>query len=855
MRGTGGALGSLLREDEGLKRLALAAATDAAGLSSEAALQTMFTNLQRSGRVTEGVTYDDFLANLVSSAMSRGIAQAGTGSALREFAAQTARNRRLQSAVRETGAHQADALRAKQQEVAAQVAFLAGNDSIDSLETAARVQNALVSGTLDRLDLNVLYATDADTYGPLLDRLNDYRQALNVEAVPIAIDRAWGNLLGEYSTVRDSLQAELDAATTPEDRALIRQSLGDAATRYEREIELLQQDVAVPGSSKRTSDVDRSVGSPYLRNALKDVFDEIYADPRGVDDLVRGFRGLHEINPDGTPRVGPSPSTARAADTNEYYNLFSHIDALYPMRSFDTMTVPDSRGLTHADAVEANSLATLLMTLTPVQRAQLERQRVDSAPAADRARVEAQFAYAKRSLAEASRELQTELARLAREEGRDPSAPDTVLRARDNLYGQRTLELHEMYQRLKNLEDTRVLSRDPAEAHRQVTNEYATVRDRLTAERQAATTDRQRALIDESLAEASRYYEGQLEVVQRDAAAGRIPERLLLGADGRELAAEIMRKWNVANREGIEAYSDLLSINAIVQRIQIPRSSVRAALGNDAFNAGALGYTSQGIDGLINDQFAMIMHHVNGYHGQHEGVLDAANALAKYSERLVLGHQLRGHDIEAGAYGRLDEMAGQMMAVRGQPNEMRRVLERFGGGDADAGLLELFSRMESTLPGAEGIFGADLARASGSPRLAPTNEGGGRISDTDFQEALRRVRAPAALQRERERERTERLGLGNDRAALRARIDTIATLEDQARTLQERQAREAELAVQYLPRHWRLAERLEAELASNQLQRDMLARCLCGLAYIRDGERTARRNSSETNERGPLSAD
>ena len=187
--------------------------------------------------------------------------------------------------------------------------------------------------------------------------------------------------------------------------------------------------------------------------------------------------------------------------------------------------------------------------------------------------------------------------------------------------------------------------------------------------------------------------------------------------------------------------------------------------------------------------------------------------------------------------------------AQGQSNEMRRVLESFGNGDADAGLLELFSRMEATLPGVDGILSADLARGSGSPRLAPANEDGVQISDAEFQEALRRVRTPAALQRERERERTERLGLDNDRAALRARIDTIATLEDRARTLRERQAREAALAAQYLPRHWSLAERREAELASNQLQQDMLARCLCGLAYVHDGETTMRRNSSETNER------
>ena len=808
VRGTGGAFASMLQRDATLKRLAVRAATSATGVGSEAALLTAWGSLQQNGTLTAGATFDDFLANLVTSAMNRGIQQAGgSGSRMRAFARRVCQDRRLSQAMAETTAHQSAALADRQREAGELVNFLARGQDLGSPQVAARVHNALITGSLHRLDLNMVWAADQQRYGPLLQGINDQRRVMLQESIPAALEVAWSDLITDHLRVRDAVEAELATATTAQQRATIRSSLAAADARYDYEVGLLQKVPQTPGSSKPASDVDRSSPSTYLRDAFKKVFDEKFSKDADIP-----------------LRPGEAPTTASALDANEYSDLFPHIDqllprrdldgAFVPLRNSDGLTVPDPRlTFTHADAVEAGSLATILMTLSPAERRVFERNRLQDAEPADKTTLANQFFYAKQTLGNGRRELQAELTRLQREDGRDPNAADTILRARDNLYGRRTREIQELWYRLQQMPD-------------------------------------------------------------RNSTAGR------------QMAARIVRMWNFANREGIEAYSDLVSINAIVQNIQIQGRSVRDAINDDSFNAAALGYTRQAMNGMINDHMAMDMHHVHGFRNGHEGVIDAADALAKYAERGVLAGKLHGDNIEnaqtrdivsailaaqkrekdggapvtdaefAGllariddnptstSYGALNQMAGVMMTVRGQPR-MRAVLERYGNGDADAGLRELFQRLERTLPGAQGILTGTAARDTGGA-VRPTQTA---RNDAAFVEAMRRFRTALALQRERDMERGESMNagtgsgkpvdeLGATRAAQAAYVKLLNELDE----LRARQTREKRVAATYLPAHWLRAQRTEAELVSNQRQLSALARCLCGLRYKgRNGQWTRNR--------------
>ena len=429
----GSALASLFK-DRARRQTAEAFLTQTLGLASESALQTYWqANLQ--GKVT----YEDFLSNLVNGAISRGARGALDRAAdARGTAVEAIRGYRQgrveippaldpvfagpegRAARTETLDRAAESQK-QFDEAVRQLREVVGDD-LSHADAPARLVSALEQGRYTWADLKTLYRRDPARMKPLMAAANAARARFADRIVADARIRARENIDADHRANAARLSEALK-----NDPAQLKEALAANDAWRTQQLDLVAKDPFAPGSKDVTSDIDRSTASPYLRNALKEISDLLLA--------VDGSR---------------PPTTARAYDLNEYIDVFPIIKRTKEM-DLSRESTPGFPGLTHRQAIEAIALSAAMLHMSPAQRARFKENTIAAAPAADQPRVRQQFQLAEASLNRGERDLKAEIDRLVAA-GADRSSPDTVTRARDNLYGQRTQRLHDLESQLARVQ-------------------------------------------------------------------------------------------------------------------------------------------------------------------------------------------------------------------------------------------------------------------------------------------------------------------------------------------------------------------------------------------------------------------
>lgn len=742
--GLSGALAKQIAKNPSVRSAAEATLRTSLGLASETTLQSYYqAKLQGSD-----MTYDMFLANLMNGALSRKIShsvQTGTklpdADAFLKALPQRLRKRTVDA--HEVVARSKQVAETRMRDVlgdgligkAGEGTGLKLSPGMRGEMLVRKLDDALSSGRITWSELKMLYG-DNPGIKPVLKAVNEHRAEYFQSLVGTAQRNARNELDAEFAWRRK--QAEKTHADNPEALARARRQL---QAEYQAERDLIDTNPRAPGSGNLTSDVDRSIASERVRKQLK--------------QLYRKDRDGHD-----TPAT-----SAKSYDVNEYIDVFPVINKILPrakeLAGVD-VTQGDFAGLKHAQAVEAQGMATAMLHMNDAQRRQFRQNVIQKAGDPELARK--QLAAAGKSLNRADRDLEIEMQRVAAENPNlrlDPA--DLALRARDNLYGRRT------------------------EAIRKSSNELLHV-------------------------------ENDIAALRKNGAKADDPELQKLLARKDQLQAGMQRDWGIALREGIETYGSFTGLDAIVSDGQIAGIPIRDLITDPKYvrikpgqsrehlpkDAKVKELSDGQVDSFMRDQIMMMTHHVNGLHGGHEDVVSAASALGKYGERAVLALKFQGKDLNTPPYRELSEWSEKMVANRKDPAKLKEVLRelskaRGGNGSEKHGLLEFVKMAGTALPGAEGIWDA---KKMGLQPHAPRPAGA--------KPTARELKATLANRRRMLEHEEEQLRTLGPLSAAQSNRDKQDALQDELATLERRKARRAKLGENYLAEDWNEAEALEA---------------------------------------------
>lgn len=369
-----------------------------------------------------------------------------------------------------------------------------------------------------------------------------------------------------------------------------------------------------------------------------------------------------------------------------------------------------------------------------------------------RAKLEAQFAWANENLAQEKGVIDERARKIADEANakvNDPSKrvsaddADIMLRARDQVYGERMKELIDVEQKLKTM--------DP--------NSAEAKKLRADAERKMSVALR----------------EG-IEAYSQPA-----------GLD------MIVTEWQ--GKKVIDKNTGKERKRTIQELLSDPNFKLDGELGKK--------YTPEQISGMYNDQVMFMMEHMNGFRGGHESAETAARALGKYGERALLAMNM----MDGGNVSKLPldhpmrelfETTQKLMAVKDDPVKTRELLASLDpGGDPDKGLRKVLGQFEK-LPGMQGMTGPPLDPKSDAMRMA--NQAARRRQEQQRAEA-RRTGGPAA----------ERAVAQQQEAEVGAEIARLEAATTQQKDLDGRYLRQDQTEARRLEKQ---TAALERELAS-----------------------------------------
>ncbi|MCC7416370.1 MAG: hypothetical protein IT176_04450 [Acidobacteria bacterium] len=806
------------------------------GLTADSALLTYWQSRVQG----TGMSYDDFLANLLNGVVGR-VAPAAGRAAKDAVATGIGRApRTLRDAIfgmspelREAFlnglspdglARYIETNRIATQEEARRASLdrlrsVVGEDALTMEITDPRlvqqVTRALETGQLAFSDLKSVLG-DNPSLNRLMDAVNETRLRTFNEIVDIAKVFAEGDILAEYDARVQRLREHLG-----DDHPDYQQAVRTATEWRDAEIAKLNDEVQAPGSKNNTSDIDRSITSTYLRNALKITIDEVFRLQTGSERVA---------------------TSAAAYDVNEYFNIFRVIDRMQSHRFADGVT------MSHADYMAALDLARQMLDMTPPQRQELRQNR---ARTGNRARDDQIWRKAEETL-QRGEALRNDFGRLAREGQMD-------LTGATHRFADGTTMSHADYMAALDLA-TRMLDMNPQQRALALGNRVRTgdaARDAQIARKAEESLQQgERELADEvarletegydpdnpdtvTRARDNLYGRRATGLAQKEATLARLDPN---SEYARDLAAEIQAEWAVAKREGIEAYTNITGLDIVVKKGQMRgvtmRELITGQVDQDALDSSNAGrrregrpertatqqqelidqslreirteYRPEDMQGAIDDQIRFITHHLNGYFQGHESATQAAAALSKYIERVMVFSSLAGRTVTGGQVGELNALAGELVRNRGNLQNLTRLITQMGNGDADAGMRRIATLVEQGIPGLQGLFDPTLVNglaAGGGGARTPTGPGAGSLS---------------VFLRQRELERAaEARRSGSASVAQSARQEKLQQEAELAR-LQREKAEDERLATQYDRSDWRLARDLEAQVASLAVQLNAL---------------------------------
>ncbi len=714
------------------------------GLSTESALQAAYQNTVAAGR--PDLSYEDFLANMMTGALGRSMASAGIGNALDKGLSKATKPAfdsaiaRLPEGKLKEVLSRDPALMLEESHRTADFAekeratwerFMKATDNGKNVN-ATVLGEAVSRGDLSWNDMKTLSATGV----PELSKIHDSIAETRKELVTFLDTAARNDARMGLDTDYNQKLAELNARKLPQaDHEAAKAELD--AWRGD-ELERINKKAVILGSDGRGSDIDRSWASDRVRDSARKIQDRILsADESGA----------------------PGPTTGRAYDLNEYYDVMPFLKEMYKNGTADLAALPGEpatkggRVLSHGETMSASGLAAAMMHMDGDQRATFEQNKIASAPEAERAALREQFTWANENLKQQEGQVQDRARQIAEKANAgitdpkrrlDPSNPDVQVRARDQLYGERMSELVKLEQQIKGLPDQN-------------------------------------------------------------------------SPEAKRLKAEYERKMSVGLREGIEAYSQSAGLDAIVNEWQgtkvkdpvtgeMRKRSFQELMSSSDFAPGgkvADKYSKSQLDGMLNDQVMFMMEHMNGYRHGHESPEAAARAIGKYGERALLALKMQGKDINSlppdHPLRTLMDTTQKFMKVKDEPAKLKELLSSMSpDGDADKGLRNVFKQLEA-LPGLEGISKPNARIDADSMRMA--NQ--------------------AARRRWEEERRRARL-TGGPMAEMALIEKKEAEIDRQLEVVQKATDQQKDLDSRYLRADQREAKRVEDELAALKERRELL---------------------------------
>jgi hypothetical protein len=509
-------------------------------------------------------------------------------------------------------------------------------------EVAVTLADALVLGTLSWPDIKVARGEHPEL-DPVFLALRDVR-----------LERFERLVRSGRELARTVVRAEFDERWRQLERRELTGAERDRAEQelfrwLTRELSLLNRKPLAQGSKDPTSDIDRSWMSPRLRTTVK-----------ALEELEMGGRQLDKLG----------PTTARAFDVNEYFNVLARIPAVvrdWAGFAADVVARLLVGGrlveLTTADVVEAGAFASAMMHMTPSERLGWATDKLAGWSGPVRDRVEAQLEWARSSLAEGRALIAEKVAHLAREYRLDVSDPDTWVRARDLVYGERMAMLGRIEAQIDAL---------PVGSVERLALEGRWLREMGPALREGI----------EAYTDAA-----GLDLVVNG-----------LQTERKGPGIEPGTKWSTKELMNDPNFS-------IEAQKQAYRPDEIKALGLIDLSP----YSVRQLDGMINDQVMFLIEHVHAYRLQHEDAATAARAFGKYVERVMLALKIQGIDIvhldPSDPRRRLFEIDLQLVENKGSVEGLLKVLEALSGTaeNPDAGMRQLLDLIDAAIPGMKGL--------------------------------------------------------------------------------------------------------------------------------------------------------
>ncbi len=419
-----------------------------------------------------------------------------------------------------------------------------------------------------------------------------------------------------------------------------------------------QAKMIAPGSGDPTSDIDRSWSEPRVMQAMKGLQrDRLMLDREGVK--------------------GVGPTTAKAWDLNEYYNVMDGVKAAMPLRNHkekgfaNEKVIVDGVGtMSHDDAVAGNGRAAAMTPMSPENRALYKENALREAHGdpAKSEMVKREFEVADKELAASKERIDAARIKVAKKFGLDPNSHEAEIYARDKVYGESMRKVKALDQEIAGLT------------------------------------------------------EGSAEWKQKQS----LRERMMNTASRDGIEA-------YTDAAGLEVIVNRMQQN---RNENGSKKTVASLWADDKFNRNGdlKEFSERQLDNMMNDQVMMVSEHLNAFRDGHETSYQTARALAKYGQRAALVAKMNGKDLPPGHPLRaLFDATSTLMEHKGDPAEMMKALKKLAGpgGSARDGLKKLVSMSEKAVPGLEGYTGVKpkpLTTQDGKPAPGSIPQGFSSLS-------------------------------------------------------------------------------------------------------------------------------
>lgn len=475
---------------------------------------------------------------------------------------------------------------------------------------------------------------------------------------PEVKDRALRELDREYAMKRQDLMTGENRPKSKEEMEARLKALDQEQAANAESIRNAK--MIAPGSKDPTSDIDRSWSEPRVLQAMKSLQrDRLLTESNGV-------RGI-------------GPTTAKAFDLNEYYNVMEGVKSAMPMRNDpekgfanEKVTIEGVGEVTHDDAVAGNSLAAAMSHMSEDRRKLYRANMIEAV--ADKpealALKQKEFAIAERALAASDERLSKARNTVAEKYGLDPNSDEAGIYARDLVYGESMREVKAL--------DTKLAG----------TPEGTPEWKKLQSERERLMNQASRDGI-----------EAYTDAAGLDVIVNRMQSKT--NEDGSKMSVNDLWKDPKFNRDG-----DLKHLS------------------------------KRQLDSMMNDQTMMISEHLAACMNGDETPHQTARALAKYGQRAALVAKMNGENLPPGhPLRQLYETASKLIDHKGDPAAMHKALEELAGpgGTYRDGLDKLRGMVEKAVPGLKNYTAND----ANAPRTHQPGVPSGFSSLSSYRDWLR----------------------------------------------------------------------------------------------------------------------